>query len=293
VARNYGMRHVTRTYTREEFDADLPRFVEAMDQPTVDAINSYIVSKAAAQLGLKVVISGTGGDELFGGYATFQKVPRLVRRAAFLSRLPLVPRLLRSVYATSVPAHWRFSPRSGGLLEYGGTYAGAYLLRRGIFMPWELPKLLGREAAAEALARLRPLERIGSVIEPDPLTPFARVIALESCLFMRDQLLPDIDWASMAHSLEVRVPLVDPFLLRKIAPVVVTASGDRKLLLARSPRRPLPPAVFERRKRGFSVPVREWLGEREPAATRRAYGMRLWAKRIYQWTVPGFAGGKL
>ncbi|HLE55590.1 MAG TPA: asparagine synthase-related protein, partial [Rhodothermia bacterium] len=111
------------------------------------------------------------------------------------------------------------------------------------------------------------------------------MVALESCLFMRDQLLADIDWASMAHSLEVRVPLVDPFLLRKIAPVLMNARGDRKLLLARSPRRPLPPEVFERRKRGFTVPVREWLGEREPAATRRAYGMRLWAKRISEWTM--------
>jgi len=113
-------------------------------------------------------------------------------------------------------------------------------------------------------------------------TPFARVAALETALFMRNQLLRDIDWASMAHSLEVRVPLVDAFLLRKVAPAVFTSSRrDGKELLARSPRTPLPEAIMTRKKTGFTLPINAWL-EREHKEVPHSFGMRPWALFLYQ-----------
>ena len=84
-------------------------------------------------------------------------------------------------------------------------------------MPWELPDVLGPELAREGLKRLDPINHIAGTLIPDPLQPFARVATLESSLYMRNQLLRDTDWASMAHSLEVRVPLVDAVLLEKLA----------------------------------------------------------------------------
>ena len=75
VARTYGTRHTTRSVTESEFEADLPRILEAMDQPSIDGINTWFVSKAAHELGLKVAVSGLGGDELFGGYPSFREVP--------------------------------------------------------------------------------------------------------------------------------------------------------------------------------------------------------------------------
>src|SRR5881394_39535 len=136
-------------------------------------------------------------------------------------------------------------------------------MKRGLFLPEELPELLGDELAREGLLRLQSLEHIRGVITPDPGTPFARVAALETGLFMRNQLLRDIDWASMAHSLEVRVPLVDAFLLRKVAPAVFHGRRiDGKEMLARSPVTPLPDAIMNRKKTGFTLPIRDWL-ERE------------------------------
>src|SRR4029078_10929621 len=134
-----------------------------------------------------------------------------------------------------------------------------YLLRRGLFMPWELPGLLGEELAREGLARLDPLAHIADVLSPEPCHPFARVAALEGSLYMRNQLLRDTDWASMAHSLEVRVPLVDAMLLKAAAPLYPMRPGcTAKASLVQSPRTPLPASVTARAKTGFTTPLAGW-----------------------------------
>ena len=97
-------------------------------------------------------------------------------------------------------------------------------------MPWELPELLGPDLAREGLEQLDPINHIACTLAPDPVQPFARVATLEASLYMRNQLLRDTDWASMAHSLEVRVPLVDAELLRSVAPVMCSVAAE----LARS-----------------------------------------------------------
>ncbi|MEA2336151.1 MAG: hypothetical protein QOE82_158, partial [Thermoanaerobaculia bacterium] len=128
----------------------------------------------------------------------------------------------------------------------------------------------------EGLKRQNLLDRIRDAITPDPGTPFARIAAMESALLLRNQLLRDIDWASMAHSLEVRVPLVDAFLLRRIAPAVFsTNKRDGKELLARAPRSPLPREVLTRKKTGFTIPNVAWLDDRRHLTTH--FGMRPWA----------------
>jgi asparagine synthase (glutamine-hydrolysing) len=140
---------------------------------------------------------------------------------------------------------------------------------------------VGDDLAEEGLRRLNLLDRIRDTITPDPGTPFARIAAMESALLLRNQLLRDIDWASMAHSLEVRVPLVDAFLLRRIAPAVFsTNKRDGKELLARSPNRPLPRAVLTRKKTGFTIPNVAWLEDRRHIG--RHFGMRPWALYILE-----------
>jgi asparagine synthase (glutamine-hydrolysing) len=277
VAKRYDTRHTTRYVTEREFHEDLPRILDAMDQPTIDGINTWFVSKAARELGLKVAISGLGGDELFGGYPSFCDVPFCVRTLAVPGRIPGLGELTRRLL-TSLGFLQVVNPKTAALLKYGKNYAGAYFLRRGLFMPWELQGLIGQETARLGLQRLRPLRHIEASLKPRPMSSFARVATLESSLYMRNQLLRDTDWASMAHSLEVRVPLVDAMLLRSLASITVKNGWGSKRLLADSLRVPLPSSVVERPKTGFTTPVQTWL-QRD--------------KRIQEWQrVPTLAAEK-
>ena len=257
TASRYGTQHTTRIVTEQEFRNDLPKILEAMDQPTIDGLNTWFVSKAARELGLKVAISGLGGDELFGGYPSFRDVPRWVRTLAIPGQIPALGDLTRCVM-TGVFSQ-SLNPKAAGLLKYGGNYAGAYFLRRGLFMPWELPAVIGAEIARLGLRRLDPIRHIETLLKPKPRTSFGRVAALESSMYMRNQLLRDTDWASMAHSLEVRVPLVDVKLLSQLASITARNGSRSKHLLANSPRVPLPPKVIKRPKTGFATPIQSWL----------------------------------
>jgi asparagine synthase (glutamine-hydrolysing) len=278
VARQYGTAHHTATLSRTMFRDALPRALEAMDQPTLDGLNSYFVCKAAAELGWKVALSGTGGDELFGGYSTFRNIPRFVRAVRPFRRAPRIAAAFRRACGFIARDPARFSPKTPYTFQYCTSYEGAYLMKRGLFLPDELTSIVGADLAREGLERLQMLDRIRDAITPDPGTPFARVAAMESSLLLRNQLLRDIDWASMAHSLEVRVPLVDAFLLRKIASAVLSMKG--KELLARAPRPPLPAAILTRKKSGFTIPNAAWLDDRRRVTTH--FGMRPWALYILE-----------
>jgi len=281
VARQYGTRHTTRRVDEQEFADDLPQILAAMDQPSVDGINTWFVAKAARELGLKVAISGVGGDELFGGYSTFCDIPRLVRLMALPAHVPLLGDGVRRAVSSFTRRTARINPKWAGLVKLGGDYPGAYLLRRGLFMPWELDELMGRDEAQEGLERLQPLALAAEAMTPEPATAFGRVATLESTLYMGNQLLRDTDWASMAHSLEVRVPLVDTWLLRRMAPILVRGEPSLgKGLLARAPRKPLPPSVLARPKSGFGMPYEKWIGNRFGPCKRGISWSRRWASEV-------------
>jgi asparagine synthase (glutamine-hydrolysing) len=151
-------------------------------------------------------------------------------------------------------------PKVPGLLEYGASVEKLWFLNRAIFMPWDLPELIGSERTEDALSRLRLVDILQNSVRPDPVSDPARVASLEASLYMRNQLLRDADWAGMAHSLEIRLPMVDVELLGQLAPLFHQAwqSGEGKARAAAAPSRPLPAEVLNRRKTGFTVPIAEW-----------------------------------
>jgi asparagine synthase (glutamine-hydrolysing) len=273
VARRYATQHETRWITRDEFRQELDGVITAMDQPSIDGVNTYFVAKAAHEAGLKAALSGIGGDELFGGYPSFRQVPRM---GGVFGRL--VPRHLgKALRIVSVPVLKSFtSTKYAGLFEYGQNYGGAYLLRRALFMPWEIPHILQPEVAREGWERLqieRHLQKTVSAIG----CPQLKVAALEIAWYMRNQLLRDSDWAGMANSVEIRTPLADIEVLRVVASIA--AHGwlrSSKRDLAELPSKPLPRQIVERRKTGFTVPVREWVSQIGTASEER--GLRGWAR---------------
>jgi asparagine synthase (glutamine-hydrolysing) len=261
VAGHYGAEHHVRFVDKHEFLTDLPQILNNMDQPSIDGINTYFVSKAAKEAGLKVAISGVGADELLAGYPSFNDIPRWVRRMRPMTLIPGLGKALRRLICASglTDAY----PKLAGLPEYGGGYPGAYLLRRGLFMPWELSEVLNDPSVAEeGFRKLAPMETLSSSLRPGLNSPTSRVAALEGSNYMRNQLLRDADWAGMAHSLEIRVPLVDKTFLKNIKMVTPQLSGRvGKEALAAAPSRPVPSFVSDRAKVGFYVPVSDWISE--------------------------------
>jgi asparagine synthase (glutamine-hydrolysing) len=270
VAAHYGCNHATVRVTAADFAASREQILADMDQPSVDGVNTWFVAQAAQQRGLKVALSGLGGDELFAGYNNFAAIPKLVRTFAPFRAVPGLGRLARRV---SRPWIGRFtSPKAAGLAEYGWDWGGAYLLRRGLFMPWELDGVMDADMAREGLRTLAPRAALNAAVAgigPDRL----KVSALETAFYMRNQLLRDSDWAGMAHSLEIRTPLVDIGLFRAVLPQIMGAHPPGKRAMAECAAPALPDAVLNRPKTGFFVPVSEWLGEPN---------LKAWARAIYR-----------
>ncbi len=280
AAAHYGCIHHVSSISRHDFDDELPAILHAMDQPSIDGVNTYFVARAARRAGLKVAISGLGGDELLGGYPSFRQIPKVVSRICPFSLMPGMGRLMRVVFAPLMKKN--ISPKYASLFEYGGSYGGAYLLRRGLFMPWELPNFLDGEFVREGWAKLQPVMRLDEWLKPVG-SPHAKVAAMEMSMYMRNMLLRDSDWAGMAHSLEIRLPLVDIALFRSLAPFLSDPlDTPAKRLLSGVPKRPLPDEILNRPKTGFSIPVREWIEGRWGTKDQR--GLRGWALRIIRQT---------
>ena len=164
------------------------------------------------------------------------------------------------------------------MLEHGGTWAGTYLLRRGLFLPHELPAILDPETVERVLARLAAPMGAGlaGLLEHSPLADLPRISLMESALYMRNQLLRDVDWASMAHSLEVRTPLVDKDLLRAIRPLQKGLSGKRILGEALD----LPAELLDRPKTGFTTPIGKWIAATMQESAEGGPWARSWARMV-------------
>jgi len=275
-----GTEHRTIHVRRADFEQELDRILGAMDQPTIDGINVYFVSKAAAECGLKVALSGLGADELFGGYAHFRSIPRVVSLCRPFGRS--VGRALRQL-ASPLAARVA-SPKYAGVVEYGTRVGDAYLLSRALLAPWELADVLDPEEADAGLGALAERTAFGE-IDRWSGSEHAHLVALESTWYMRNQLLRDADWASMAHSLEVRVPFVDHVLLETLAPLIAGASPPDKADMLAPFQARLPAAVAARSKTGFGIPVHRWLAEAHPVGAAQSpglqRGLRPWAMHVY------------
>lgn len=264
IARALGTKHLTRRLSGREVLGSFEEVLAAADQPSVDGFNTWFVSREARRAGLKVVLSGVGGDELFAGYASFKDVPRARRLARLLAHLgplasPLAP-------LARLGGQGRRGLKLGQVGLRGPDLLELYLLRRELWLPAEraalFPPARGRGVPEAVLAPLRALAR-----DPDPTNALSR---LELSLYLRHMLLRDGDVFSMAHGLELRLPLLDHALVERVLPL----PGRLKLPARGGPPKPLLVAAAGPRlpriacgpKRGFTFPWEAWL--RGPLAQR-------------------------
>jgi asparagine synthase (glutamine-hydrolysing) len=296
IAERFGTNHTEVRVTSADFLASIPEMLSAMDQPTNDGLNTFVVSKAARSAGLKVILSGLGADEIFWGYSHYR---RLVRHAATIRRLASAPQAIRNglVRAAVTFAKWR--GRDGWMrldaLRGGVTDENLYLSMRGFYAPSQVGRLLGFGTAElnAAMERhrlaLRPLASNGS-----PSASGFNTIELRR--YMHDQLLRDTDVFSMSQSIEVRVPFLD----RAVTAEALAMPSESKLdastnkpQLVRAANDDLISAAGRRRKTGFSFPFDQWMkrhaGELREMAMRSPYVDRKEAGRLWA----GFEANRL
>jgi asparagine synthase (glutamine-hydrolysing) len=284
LAEAQGAEHHRLAVTAADFLRVLPEFLSAVDQPTHDGLNTFLIARAARKAGLTVVLSGVGGDEVFWGYPHHR---RLAGAARPLARLAALPGGVRRAVAAGASAAGRLRGREGwrrlAYLARDPSPAALYLAVRGFFTPDQVERLTGLEAS-----------RVRAVLDeavdgaPAGRSPAEAVNALELDRYLHDQLLRDTDVFGMAHSIEIRVPFLDHPLVELLAgappglkvrgrtnkPLLADAVGDRRLReRARAP------------KRGFTLPLAVWLrrhadvveelagdaGGLDPAAVRAAW----------------------
>lgn len=262
VAEHVGAEHYERLITSDEILGAIPAIFSAMDQPTLDGVNSYFVSQTAKQAGLTVALSGLGGDELFGGYGnTFSQVPRVNQAMQMAQRMPFgVP--MAQAAMTMLPDAPKWS-RMADALNRPASRAAAYVTRRGLFAPREVAALVGRERWEAATAGFDYIEHVASRADSNDPDNFAWVSRAELSTYTHHQLLRDTDVMSMAHSLEVRVPLLDHHLVERLLQLPAHAKmngGSPKPLMVKAVGDLLPAIVRERRdKAGFVFPWAHWL----------------------------------
>jgi asparagine synthase (glutamine-hydrolysing) len=274
AAVTFGTNHVEVAVSDRDFLNEMPRILRAIDQPTADGVNTYFVSKAAREAGLKVVLSGLGGDEIFFGYKHYHLLTRASALMRVLAGLPAAVQqglvsLVEPYAARRNQDRWgRWHYLRGRRLE-----EGLYLLFRGFFDGRTVCELLG--ISDTELNRVLE-DEFGDIRRQEDLAAgdIHRVHYLEMKRYLHDQLLRDSDVFSMAHSIELRVPLLDHVLVERCAQIAgkdkMSGTVNKPLLLDAA-QHPALHQIAARKKRGFVFPFARWMkrhaGELEEMAT--------------------------
>lgn len=265
VARRFSHEHTEINLSADECFAMLPEALAAQDQPTIDGVNVYVISRAVRWSGITVVLSGQGGDELFAGYSTFPRVAGLAR-CAWAWRLPQPLREACGVVWRRARGRRLVGDKISEILASDCDPLHVYLVLRELFDAGTRGRLLAAAGQGAGTAWGLPRQTYYDLrAAAARLDPANRVSLFELATYLGNMLLRDGDFMSMAHSLELRVPYLD----RRVVEFVAALPGSMKLsrnptksLLIEAMRGALPRAIYERPKHGFTFPWDVWLRER-------------------------------
>jgi asparagine synthase (glutamine-hydrolysing) len=262
TAKLFGLSHTNIDLTGKDAEDAAGRWLRSLDQPSVDGLNVFVISQAVRRAGMTVALSGQGGDELFCGYPSFRDVPRLRR---LMRQVGWLPRAMRGLLGKVAAANRSHAVREKlvDMLQGDGSVLSLALQRRRAMSDSQIAAL-GLDAAELGLApSFQPPEALATMASLDGLDDVAAVSQVESRFYQGNMLLRDGDANGMAHSLEIRVPLLD----QRILDLAYSLPGRLRLpprsagkhLLRTAFAAMLRPALAEQKKRGFTLPIRRWM----------------------------------
>ncbi len=255
VADKYSLIHYKRKVAFCEFESELNNIIYCMDQPTIDGVNTWFASKAASEAGLKVALSGVGGDELFLGYRHHSTIPfaltalRLLKKIGISSEIISI--LLNELSLKGNKNKW------SNFSHYSSNVLMLWILARSLQLPEnEIQRKFMLNS--KMLSNLEDEIMLSNGVNGKDI--YSQISNVESFLYLKNQLLKDSDWASMSNSIELRTPFVDIFLIQKLGKYISYFSEYKsKSLLANILRKKLPNNIIYKRKTGFGIPVNEWM----------------------------------
>jgi asparagine synthase (glutamine-hydrolysing) len=269
IAAAIGTEHHEVVLTEGSFVENLEAALDSLDQPTFDGLNAYYMSRAIRAAGFTVALSGTGGDELFGGYTSYRDLPVLHRWSRHAAWVPRSLQIAAATLATwplrcsakAMPPQTRWA-KLPEMVRHGDDLLTLYQLAYALFLPGFQHELLGSGFAEALTDGLPAAMRQRIIAESRGRTPLSAISVMEQRLFLGERLLRDNDVASMASSLEQRLPLVDQILFESVDRLPDQMRYwplGQKAMLRRIGLRGLDPALFERPKKGFVLPFDRWI----------------------------------
>lgn len=264
VAEKWGTSHTEIALSEEEMLQTLPDAISSIDQPTIDGINTWVISRATRQAGITVALSGLGGDELFGGYPSFKRARAIERYLSPIGRLNPSRRRQVAAVASRVFGDTLRSQKVASAIAEGGDLMAAYASMRGLFSKAARRELMS--AGGRALIETdhdyeMPEEALALIEGASDADVFNRISRYEMSFYMANMLLRDTDAMSMASALEVRVPMLDHELVEWVyaLPGDMKTGRSPKQLLIEAMGADLPAEIVEHKKMGFALPFERWL----------------------------------
>ncbi len=232
------------------------KYFEFMDMPTNDGLNNYVVSYFAKKNGSKVLISGIGGDELFSGYPSFQRIPIMKRMSKVIPSNKKLQNFLYNI-TYNILSKFNKNTKYAGIIKYSHNTFNSFMLQRCVFTPEELNDLINKKIINEKVNDLE-FQKYNEMNDNDFENQQLKIMYYEIKYYLCSKLLRDSDWTSMANSIELRTPFVDWFFFKELLPILKSNIKISKKNMLDGFKGKVPNELYDRKKTGFNIPYKQY-----------------------------------